>query len=154
MIIKTMKIIHKSTKISGRQYLNNQYSLILNLLIILRTMLIKIRFHILLVRTSGSYSSRLLFDMPTPAIFLLYAMLTRGRWRSTPREFWVGTILQWIWTLNCYAYRVDPFTVVNEPVPNYLPSCVELSLLLCRLRSIAAHRDHFVRRLSVRPSVR
>ena len=24
---------------------------------------------------------------------------------------------------------------------------------LCRLRSIAAHRDHFVRRLSVRPSV-
>ena len=27
-------------------------------------------------------------------------------------------------------------------------------LFLCRLRSIAANRDHFVRRLSVRPSVR
>ena len=27
------------------------------------------------------------------------------------------------------------------------------ALFLCRLRSIGAHRDHFVRRLSVRPSV-
>ena len=35
----------------------------------------------------------------------------------------------------------------------YMVVCV-LDLCLCRLRSIAAHRDHFVRRLSVRLSVR
>ena len=34
------------------------------------------------------------------------------------------------------------------------PSVVVWQLLLFRLRCIAAHRDHFVRRLSVRPSVR
>ena len=30
---------------------------------------------------------------------------------------------------------------------------IDLSLFLCRLRSIGEHRDHFVRCLSVRPSV-
>ena len=35
-------------------------------------------------------------------------------------------------------------------IVNWLSSTTEF---LCRLRSIATHRDHFVRRLSVRPSV-
>ena len=39
---------------------------------------------------------------------------------------------------------------------SFLPKTMEpvTPFLLCRLRSIAAHRDHFVRRLSVCPSVR
>ena len=39
-------------------------------------------------------------------------------------------------------------------IKSYLRWCIHLirSLFLCRLRSIAAHRDHFVRRLSVRLS--
>ena len=43
-------------------------------------------------------------------------------------------------TLNTHRYFLD-FALFK------------VSLFLCRLRSIAAHRDHFVRRLSVRPSV-
>ena len=58
--------------------------------------------------------------------------------------------------------RTDGQTDAGQSDP-YVPLCfagntkinnkIINNLFLCHLRSIAAHRDHFVRRLSVRPSV-
>ena len=50
----------------------------------------------------------------------------------------------------CYSF------ILRLYFPYFICFCVFCFLfdsMLCRLRSIATHRDHFVRRLSVRPSV-
>ena len=58
-----------------------------------------------------------------------------------------------------HSHLIDLFAkfwnlLCNLAILSSAVSCYHTSVLLCRLRSIATHRDHFVRRLSVRLSVR
>ena len=63
---------------------------------------------------------------------------------SVFRTFLSSLLWYWleIWYMNLSWHNTDQV---------WLLSC--LTYLLCRLRSIAAHRDHFVRHLSVCPSI-
>ena len=67
-------------------------------------------------------------------------------------------VLAYAWLRACYLYPLlhrlchSAKCRQDKKIFQIIESCKHLSnRFLCRLRSIAAHRDHFVRRLYVRP---
>ena len=62
-------------------------------------------------------------------------------------RFWNITLIYFLWFLKYKTFQILIWSV------DYLTAALVLVFFLCRMRSIAAHRDHSVRRLSVCPSV-
>ena len=98
-------------------------------------------------RTFKRYATLCVEGLPGPVKF--WSCLYYACWdQSFPPNMWWFSGL---WTPLIPLYFYFSFVFQFMFVARNLRGTTDL---LCRLRSIAAHRDHFVRRLSVRLSVR